>query len=562
MKKNIFIIFLISAAAVFAQEYSRSGLDSLYNTYIGLREGKTVNQAVAQGVHNQVQEAQGKCGFGLVNIIRMNLNLFSPDQQTRLKKILQRPATDTSIVSPKGYFRIHFYKPGGSNPPPAYDVNQFAIAADSSYDYEVGYLGYPPPPGDSVIDGENKYDIYIDNLGSLYGQTNFDTEIVSGSKRYYSYMEVDDDFAGFNTTGINGARVTVAHEFHHGIQIGNYIYRDSDIFFYELTSTAMETFVYPSIPDYFQYLPSYFSHSSLGFSGQSGYNLAIWDIYLKMNYGYGIIKREWELMPAQNALSAINSSLVEKNSSFAKAFQDFGLWTYYTNYRAQNGKYFPQASAYPLINPISSVAFNPPSKVVQVNTKPATNNFVMFTNSANGDTLVTQISNVDYLTGISNPGNTESFTFSLFSDLTSGTIKILDKYSANLSVSRSSDWLSSTFLNNELVSSDTTVPPPVLAESRFAYPDPFVYSRNYKSGSLIFVPVSAGNTGSAVLNVYSSSMNLVYSSVRGVFNNSGHPVVSWTGRKNNNEKLASGVYIYVTKAGDNVIKGKLVIFNE
>ena len=54
MKKNIFIIFLISAAAVFAQEYSRSGLDSLYNTYIGLREGKTVNQAVAQGVHNQV----------------------------------------------------------------------------------------------------------------------------------------------------------------------------------------------------------------------------------------------------------------------------------------------------------------------------------------------------------------------------------------------------------------------------------------------------------------------------------------------------------------------------
>jgi hypothetical protein len=57
-------------------------------------------------------------------------------------------------------------------------------------------------------------------------------------------------------------------------------------------------------------------------------------------------------------------------------------------------------------------------------------------------------------------------------------------------------------------------------------------------------------------------MNLVYSSVRGVFNNSGHPVVSWTGRKNNNEKLASGVYIYVTKAGDNVIKGKLVIFNE
>ncbi|MGA7838849.1 MAG: MXAN_6640 family putative metalloprotease [Ignavibacteriaceae bacterium] len=559
MKKNILIIFLISATAIFAQEYSRSSLDSLYNTYIGLREGNTVNQTTAQGGQNMVQEEHGKCGFGLVNIIRMNLKLFSPDQQAKLQKILQRPATDTSIVSPKGYFRIHFYKPGGSNPPPAYDVNQFAIAADSAYDFEVGYLGYPAPPGDAAIDGENKYDIYIDNLGSLYGQTNFDTEIVSGSNRYYSYMEIDDDFAGFYTTGINAAKVTVAHEFHHGIQIGNYIYRDTDIFFYELTSTAMETFVYPSIPDYFQYLPSYFSQSSLGFAGQSGYNMAIWDIYLKMNYGYAIIKREWELMPSQNALAAVNSSLVEKGSSFAKAFQDFGVWTYYTNYRTKVGMYFLDAAKYPLMSTISSVAFTPPSKVVQVNTKPATNNFISFTNQANGDTLIVQISNIDYQTAISNPGSTESFTYSLFNDLSSGSIKISNKYSANLSVSKSSSWLSSEFLNNVLVNNDTTVNPPVLTEIQYAYPNPFIYN---KTGSIIYIPVSSNNTGSADLNIYSSSMNLVYTSILGVFNNVGHPVVSWNGRSNSNQKLASGVYVYITKAGGNVIKGKLVIFNE
>jgi len=559
MKKNILIIFLISATAIFAQEYSRSSLDSLYNTYIGLREGNTVNQTTAQGGQNMVQEEHEKCGFGLVNIIRMNLKLFSPDQQAKLQKILQRPATDTSIVSPKGYFRIHFYKPGGSNPPPAYDVNQFAIAADSAYDFEVGYLGYPAPPGDAAIDGENKYDIYIDNLGSLYGQTNFDTEIVSGSNRYYSYMEIDDDFAGFYTTGINAAKVTVAHEFHHGIQIGNYIYRDTDIFFYELTSTAMETFVYPSIPDYFQYLPSYFSRSSLGFAGQSGYNMAIWDIYLKMNYGYAIIKREWELMPSQNALAAVNSSLVEKGSSFAKAFQDFGVWTYYTNYRTKVGMYFLDAAKYPLMSTISSVAFTPPSKVVQVNTKPTTNNFISFTNQANGDTLIVQISNIDYQTAISNPGSTESFTYSLFNDLSSGSIKISNKYSANLSVSKSSSWLSSEFLNNVLVNNDTTVNPPVLTEIQYAYPNPFIYN---KTGSIIYIPVSSNNTGSADLNIYSSSMNLVYTSILGVFNNVGHPVVSWNGRSNSNQKLASGVYVYITKAGGNVIKGKLVIFNE
>jgi len=562
MKKNILIIFLISVTTIFAQEYSRSSLDSLYNTYIGLREGNTVNQTAAQSGQNMAQEEQGKCGFGLVNIIRMNLKLFSPAQQAKLQKILQRPATDTSIVSPKGYFRIHFFKPGGSNPPPAYDVNQFAIAADSAYDFEVGYLGYPAPPGDAIIDGEGKYDIYIDNLGSIYGQTNFETEVISGSNRYYSYMEIDDDFAGFYTTGINAARVTVAHEFHHGIQVGNYIYRDTDIFFYELTSTAMETFVYPSIPDYIQYMQSYFQNSDKGFAGQSGYNMAIWDIYMQRNFGYGIIKREWELMPSQNALSAVNSSLVERGSSFAKAFQNFGIWTYYTNYRAKSGMYFTDAAKYPLMSSLSSVSFNPPSRVVQVNTKPATNNFIMFTNSANGDTLIAQVSNIDYQTGIDSANKTEPFTYSLFSDVTSGTIKILDKYSANLNVSKSSDWLSSAYLNNELVSRDTTIPQPTLTEIQYAYPNPFIYSRNYSTGSRIYIPVSSNNTGSADLNVYSSSMNLVYTSTLGVFNNAGHPVVSWNGKNNSNEKMASGVYIYITKAGGNVIKGKLVIFNE
>lgn len=562
MKRSLIIILMIFTTSAFGQQYSHTQLDSLYNTYMQIREDNSVSPSARSGVHSESVNAD-KCGFGLVNIIRMNLRLFSPNQQAKLSKILSRPTTDTSIVSPKGYFRIHFYKPGGTSNPPAYDVNQFAIAADSAYDFEVGYLGYPPPPGDSIIDGENKYDIYIISLGNLYGQTNFETEVVPGSSRYYSYMEVDDDFAGFHTTGINAARVTVAHEFNHGIQLGNYIYRDSDVFFYELTSTAMETFVYPSIPDYLQYMNSYFFNSGKGFVNQTGYDMAIWDIYLKMNYGYDVIRREWELMrQGQRALTAINSSLVERNSSFAKAFNDFGTWTYYTNYRAQSGKYFPMASQYPLIRPLSSVSFNAPSTVVQASTKPATNNFVMFTNSANADTIVAQISNVDYIAGSDSSNKTEPVTYSLYNDLTSGSIKILDKYSASLTVSKSTDWLSGVFLNNVLVSSDTISVQPSLTEGEYAYPDPFYYSRNYASGSQIFIPVAAGNTGDAVLNVYSVSMNLVYTSTLGVFNSSGHPVVAWSGRNSRNERLATGVYIYVTKSGDNVVKGKLVIFNQ
>ena len=70
------------------------------------------------------------------------------------------------------------------------------------------------------------------------------------------------------------------------------------------------------------------------------------------------------------------------------------------------------------------------------------------------------------------------------------------------------------------------------------------------------------NSGSADLSIYSPSLNLVYSGLTNVFSNNGHPVVTWNARNKNNERLATGVYIYVTKSGDNVVKGKLVIFNQ
>ena len=74
-------------------------------------------------------------------------------------------------------------------------------------------------------------------------------------------MVIDNDYAGgYYSTGINGARVTVAHEFHHGIQCGNYspknsssLYRNSDVFYYKLTSTAMEEFVVDVVNDYYSF---------------------------------------------------------------------------------------------------------------------------------------------------------------------------------------------------------------------------------------------------------------------------------------------------------------------
>ena len=67
-------------------------------------------------------------------------------------------------------------------------------------------------------------------------------------------------------------------------------------------------------------------------------------------------------------------------------------------------------------------------------------------------------------------------------------------------------------------------------------------------------------------NVYTSGLTEVYAksmTVDALLNNSGNTVgIYWDGKDNNGGKLASGVYIYVVKQGDEVIKGKVVIFNE
>ena len=65
------------------------------------------------------------------------------------------------------------------------------------------------------------------------------------------------------------------------------------------------------------------------------------------------------------------------------------------------------------------------------------------------------------------------------------------------------------------------------------------------------------------LNIYSSGMQIVYTNVKNIQNLPGDQRgVSWDGKDNSGDKLASGVYIYVIKKGDEVVKGKVVIFNE
>ncbi|RPI65380.1 MAG: hypothetical protein EHM47_18810, partial [Ignavibacteriales bacterium] len=248
--KLITSFILILYISAYSQEFTKPELDSLFNLYNRIKNPVTQDARIAPDT------SVIKCGFSIVNSVRLNFDNFTPEQQQVLLKLFQRPDAQAEVISPSGYFRVH-YDTSGINQI-RYNLQQLLEALDSSYNFEVHTLGYPSPK-DNGSGGDDKYDIYVRGVGSLYGYTELEGRISSSENRYYSFMVIDNEFSHTASRGIDGARVTVAHELHHGIQIGNYTFSDPDTYFHELSSTAMEEFVYDNINDYYYYMDDFFN---------------------------------------------------------------------------------------------------------------------------------------------------------------------------------------------------------------------------------------------------------------------------------------------------------------
>ncbi|HEX9253154.1 MAG TPA: MXAN_6640 family putative metalloprotease [Ignavibacteriaceae bacterium] len=430
MNKFIIAVFiLLISTTILPQEASKNELDSLYNLFTFI---KGVNPSDKLQKQFEQDPAIKKCGMELVNTLSQNINSFSIEKQMVLSSILERPQMQTSTITPNGFFRVH-YDLTGTNAL-GYDLNSLLQALDSAYSFEINYLGYSAPPPDGVDGGDDKYDIYVQNLSGLYGYTQFETKI--SDSRFTSFMVIDNDYTGYYSTGIKGARVTVAHEFHHGIQGGNYApagsnspFRNSDVFYYEITSTAFEEFVFDDVNDYYAYLPSYFQHPERAMPLNDGYNLAIWNIYLQNNFGFDILKRQWDLIPVNDALKAIAISISENGSTFGNELNKFGIWTYFTNSRnIYSGGYFEEASNYPLISPTATMQYSPPFKNYNINVNPTANFFLRLNLPSPDGVFFTIITNSDWQSAIDDPNQVFPATYYMFSDTVTGTKVISDKY--------------------------------------------------------------------------------------------------------------------------------------
>ncbi|MBN2571396.1 MAG: hypothetical protein JXA68_04655 [Ignavibacteriales bacterium] len=532
--KILLFVFLLS------QQIFSQNVDSLFNLLVTLRVEDNNIQS------NQfTQDEIIKCGFPLICSIKNNYDKFNQLQVNIIETILSRPSMPYSIVSPSGFFRIHYDTVGVNKV--MYNLNDFAKALDSAYNFEVNILGFDPPPSDNGKGGDNKYDVYISNLGRYYGWTVWEDAV--GENIYMTYIEVDNDFTGFNTEGINAARVTAAHEFHHAIQIGSYILREeldgdiTDLFYYEITSTSMEEFVYPDVNDYIHYVKDYFNYPNKSLYSYSGYELSIFNIFLKERFGIGIIREIWELIKNYRAIEAIALAISARGSSLRYELNLFGGWVYFTNTRAQAGKYFYEAKDYPLVTPTTTIDYLPPQKTVNISSQPISNNFILF-RIGTSDTLMAVLANSDIQNGIRHPNSRLSFDYSLH----------YDSYYYGIFSSTNNYVLSELKIFNDEILSYPAYDSKVVD---YAFPQPFIYEKN----SFLFLPAPDNLSNFADVNVYDIGMNLIYSSELPIIQGE-KLTVQWNGKDEQGNKLSSGIYIYIVKTKENQTKGKIVIFNE
>ncbi len=272
-----------------------------------------------------------KCGFAAISYAIRNRDRLSPEVRTALTIVLQRPTNQKSILV--GAMRVH-YDTTGDNAPAMLDsldqkipgtADQYAdsVAAIANYcaTFETQMLGYLPIPSDGDAGGGPEHDIYVTNLGD-YGFTTPDSALLTKPNggdggTWTSFTTIDNSFQFVNppvNKGMPGLRVTLAHELHHSIQIGNYGYWSDDIFFYEITSVWMEDVVFPAVKDYLQYTSSsegHFANPGVPFNSDDFimYSRAIWAHFVAKRFGRDAMLQTWRKISLAPPLQAIDLAL-------------------------------------------------------------------------------------------------------------------------------------------------------------------------------------------------------------------------------------------------------------
>jgi hypothetical protein len=235
--------------------------------------------------------------------------------------------------------------------------------------------------------------------------------------------------------------------------------------------------------------------------------------------------------------------------------------SFFTDSRAVPGRYFEEAAGYEhLIIPTATLNFNSSAQTYNMSINPTANYFFKINLPSPDGVFYTIITNSDWQKAIENPDQTFPFSFSIFHDTISGKA-INGNYSVSFSKDNQEYWNNAGILNDIVVYGDSNYSIPNLEGDTYAFPMPFKLS----SQDYISIDFQSDlNNEEVDLNIYSAGLELYYSGKKRVQS----PYLKDSKRyrritlNKSDANFSSGVYIYVIKSGNDIYKGKLVIFND
>jgi len=239
--------------------------------------------------------------------------------------------------------------------------------AEESWRVQIEEMGWPPPPADSGLGGDDRFDYYLTNEDTYGGAwtwgTGSDTDTTDDWFSQASFIALDD-------RGISDDLMPdfVAHEFNHALQytIDGW---ELTLFVWESTAQAMEDLVYDDsdvymadIPD-FQELP----FASLLFDGYSDevmeyddysyyeYGGSIWSLFLEQRYGTNdgtTLLHLWDTM-AQGGRVAEPDFVDAMGAAFGSGEDDYGsVYAEFAEWRMfvaswDDGAHFEEGAIWP-----------------------------------------------------------------------------------------------------------------------------------------------------------------------------------------------------------------------
>jgi hypothetical protein len=214
------------------------------------------------------------------------------------------------------HFRIHYVTAGGPDASTTAYAQQMAdILENEVYPCENGTgptacagapgLGWRDPASDFGIGGDDKVDVYIEDLFTnerVFGYVAIDPgQSTDPNVPHYAYMVMDNNYSRFGDgsaeSGLAAERVTAAHEYNHVLQ-NAYDYLE-DSWMFEATAVYMEDKVYPSDNDYLHYVNDWVGNTrqpltTFSKDNLKAYGSAVWNHWLDHRYGADAVRGAWE----------------------------------------------------------------------------------------------------------------------------------------------------------------------------------------------------------------------------------------------------------------------------